>query len=798
MASLNGAVLCLAYILGLLLTALPWQVRGLPVGAIALLLLGVGAAFLAPRFWKTGPKSRTWLIAGVVGLLAVLHFQIRLPEPRENDISQFVSQFVSNSSISTSSQMIEVRGHILSSPRLTQRQRLQFWLEATQVSWGEDAATSQTESDGIASQAVTGKLYVTVPLLQGTGLHPGQFLAVKGSPYRPKPATNPGGFNFEAYLAQQGGFAGLNGDRVDLLEEEERFFRRTAWGWWMVRQRIVRSQVHGLGVPEGPLVSAMVMGRNGVDLPYDLRNEFAQIGLAHALAASGFQVSLLVGLMLALTQRLPAKARFGLGASVLIVYIGLTGLQPAVLRAGIMGFAALVALTAERKVKPLASVLLAATLLLLFNPLWVWDLGFQLSFLATVGLLVTVPPLVKWLDWLPPAIATLAAVPIAAYLWTLPLVLFAFGVASPYSIPVNIVTTPLIALVSIGGMVSALAALIWSPAGSALAWLLYYPAHGLIAIAEFCNRLPGNAIAIGTISVLQVVILYGLFGLVWWQSRWQRYWWLVSFVSISLVAIPAWYTYTNLVQVTVLATSRDSVLVVQDKGNVTLVNSGGETNANFTVLPFLKRQGINQIDWAVMTDSRTSSLGGWYRILEDVPIQLLYGSAEAEQGVSTSTETQGDSDADSSTSLTQVILDTLQTKQGAFLPLPASQTVQLGSTSLQTINVNPTVLQFRIGDQSWLLLGNLQMAQQQELIAAKLPPTQVLWWSGGGLTIELLEAVHPKVAIASSASIDSDTTKRLNDQAVETYSTGQNGAVQWTPQAGFTTTLESAEDGTSL
>jgi competence protein ComEC len=93
----------------------------------------------------------------------------------------------------------------------------------------------------------------------------------------------------------------------------------------------------------------MVMGRNGVDLPTALQDKFNQVGLAHALAASGFQVSLLIGMIVTLTQRLPRLARWSLGTGVVLAYIGLTGIQPAVLRAGIMGIAALLALTSNAR-----------------------------------------------------------------------------------------------------------------------------------------------------------------------------------------------------------------------------------------------------------------------------------------------------------------------------------------------------------------------------------------------------------------------------------------------------------------
>ena len=144
-----------------------------------------------------------------------------------------------------------------------------------------------------------------------------------------------------------------------------------------------------------------------------------------------------------------------------------------------MGAAVLVAIVAEKTVKPIGSLLFASVLLLIWNPLWIWDLGFQLSALATLGLLVTSEPLQKYLDWLPSPIAAAFATPIAAYIWVLPLQLYAFGLVSPYSIPANVLTTVLISIISLGGMVSALLAAIVPKLGSLSAGLLHYPIAAL-------------------------------------------------------------------------------------------------------------------------------------------------------------------------------------------------------------------------------------------------------------------------------------------------------------------------------
>ena len=777
----SGALLSLAYILALLSTAclglptrvVPWQESA--VWVIGIGVLAIVAAIAVPRFWRTGPRPRLWLAAGIVGALAFIYFQARVPQPASNDISQLVR----SANGITQDQVVTVQGKVESIPRLTRSYRGQFWLEATQLNEVESS-----DNGGAISKGVTGKLYVTVPLLQASGLYPGENVAVTGVLYKPKPPQNPGAFDFGAYLAKEGAFAGFSGRQLSGADEPQE--RR--WGGWVLRQRITRSQVRWLSSPAGQIVSSMVLGNRAVDIPYEIRDQFIQAGLAHTLAASGSQVSLILGLVLVLTRRFSVKAQLLFGTGALIIFVGLTGLQPSVLRAAIMGFGALVALVTQRKVKPLGSLLVAATLLLLFNPLWIWDLGFQLSFLATLGLLVTVPPLSKRLDWLPPAIAFLIAVPLAASLWTLPLQLYVFGMIAPYSTAANIICAPLIAVISIGGVISALAAVIWPLAGSALAWLLYYPTELLIGLVQFFNKLPGSSVAVGTISLGQLLLLYGLIGVICISPRLRRRWWLAGLVAVTLVAVPVWQTKIAQFRVTVLATAQEQILVIQDRGQVTLVNSGEADTASFTLLPFLQQQGVNQIDWAVAIESQSRLRSGWLQMLQSLPVKTFYDIAASKP----SSATAQSKDA-------TPIVDAVQAQQGNYQRLSTGKTISVGSTPIELIKAEPAVLQLKIGNQTWLLMGETKPDVQKQLARANnLSPVQVLCWSGERLTPELLQVLQPKVAIASSNTVDLDAAQLLRNAKIPLYWTGRDGAIQWTPNAGFETTLEALPNDAPL
>ncbi|GAB4182598.1 MAG: ComEC/Rec2 family competence protein [Coleofasciculaceae cyanobacterium] len=772
----NGVVISLAYIFGLLLTAtlgLPirtvsWMECGLL--SIGVVILGIVAAIAIPRFWQTGPQPKVWLIAGIVVALALLYCQARVPKPTENDISQFVR----SSYGIVQEQVVTVQGKVKSIPRLTRSSKAQFWLEATQLNEVESR-----ERVGAISKEVTGKLYVTVPLLQATGLYPGQTISITGVLYKPKPPSNPGAFDFGTYLAKEGAFAGFSGRQVVFFEEGQ----EQALGWWTLRQRIIRSQVRYLGSPVGQLVSSMVLGNRAVDIPYDIRDRFIQSGLAHALAASGTQTSLLLGLILALTKRFSVKVQLGLGTSALVIFVCLTGLQASVLRAAIMGFGALVALVTQRKIKPLGSLLVAATILLLFNPLWIWDLGFQLSFLATLGLLVTAPHLTKQLDWLPLTLASLIAITVAAASWTLPLQLYVFNMFAPYSIAANIICAPLIAVISIGSIISALAALISPIVGSTMAGLLYYPTHLLIALVHFFNNLSGRSVAVGTISLLQLLLLYGLLGISSINTSWRRRWWIVGLVAMSIVALPVMHTKISQFQATVLATDREQVLVIQDRGQVGLINTGEADTVSFTVLPFLHKEGVNQIDWAIALDDEPRLRSGWLQILQSLPIKTFYDNAAL----------------DTPSSETKSIISTIQAQKGNYQQISKEPRRFVGSTPIEVINVDPPVLQLQIRYESWLLLGEMKPDVQQKLVKSRnLPQVKVLWWSGERLSPDLLKALQPKVAIASSKIVDLDTAKLLQKSQIPIYWTGRDGAIQWTPQDGFVTTLEATNKDVPL
>ncbi|MBP0019456.1 MAG: ComEC/Rec2 family competence protein [Cyanobacteria bacterium SBLK] len=727
------AILCIAYILGLSSTGIlhsPWEKLSLIQGlglAIALLVFASILGTISRIFWRRSPRLPIWIAAAIIAGLAIAHFQLRLPQPANNDISLLLANPQGE---------ITVTGQIRDRPRFNRAGKLRFILAVRQVNENPD---------------ISGKLYVTIPPPQNLELVPQQTIIIKGQLYEPQNAKNPGGFDFKAYLAPQGVFAGLWGELTDVSPEP-------VWGWWKLRRRIVRIHRQGLSEPFASVVSSMVLGRRAIDLPFDIQDLFIQGGLAHILAASGFHVSLLLGGVLALTRTLEDRYRLAIGIAILLAYMGLTGLQPPILRAVLMGIAVLFATTIESRVKPLGALLLVATILLLFNPLWFWSLSFQLSFVATLGLVVSVPAITHRLDWLPPTIATAIAVPIAATIWTLPIASYYFSSLATYGILVNIFTTHLSSLIILGGMLSAGIGLIFPLGGTAIASLLFYPVLFLVNFVRFFVNLPNSYQAVGNLNILQVLAIYTvIFAICLWQPLQRKKRWMgVGLIALLIAIAPLWYANATLTRLTVLSAGSEQVIVIQDRGKITLIDAGNTDTANYTVLPFLAYQGINRIDLAVSLNNYREL--GWKPIFEKLDITTFLHAIP--------TFKAGDE---------EIFAERVY-------PFEVGQQAENGNSKI--VRLHDRIAQLQFGDRNWLLL----YAPEADILPTDLS-ARVLLFAGNSVHENVLRAFGGDVAIASSSYVAKETFQALRQKQVYIYSTGRHGAIQWTKKKGFTTML---------
>ncbi len=243
----------------------------------------------------------------------------------------------------------------------------------------------------------------------------------------------------------------------------------------------------GADAAAASLVSGIALGDEAAQHP-GLAWAMQQSGLAHLTAVSGGNFVVVVGAVLVVLRVLGAglRAQSAASGAALAGYAFVVGPQPSVLRAAVMAAAALVGLALGGASRGLPVLGSTVTLLLLVSPELAWSMGFALSVVATAALLTVAPWLARHLEFLPGWLALPFAVAVAAHVATAPLLLGMGASVSWVAVPANLVVAPVIAPITVLGLV---AALLGPVAGVAAAAPAVWLATGVLRVAEMSSRL---------------------------------------------------------------------------------------------------------------------------------------------------------------------------------------------------------------------------------------------------------------------------------------------------------------------
>lgn len=453
-------------------------------------------------------------------------------------------------------------------------------------------------------------------------------------------------FSYRNYLARFAIYSQIRQARVDFLAERQGnpFF-----------QLLFDFKTYALAAlerlfpePHAALLQGILLG-NEARIPDDVKTAFSLTGTSHIVAISGFNLAVLIGVFMALFSRAVGPVRgAALTIVVIIAYTVLVGAGASVVRAAIMGSLGVIAQRLGRRSAGLNTLALAAVGMTLFNPLILWDVGFQLSAAATLGLILYAEPfenaLGRWLARrlsaeraasLARLTAELFLLTFAAQLTTLPIIAYTFEQVSLISLVANVVILPVQPAVMILGGIALLLGLIWLPLGQLAAWLAYPFVAYTLAFVEFFARIPGASLTLGDVAPAAVATFYAvLFGVTWMLSQpleKRPTWWAMfaremlpigGAALLGMVAFLAWGAYFSLPEpgrltVTMLDAGRgDGVLIQTPSGNVALINGGPSGSALVRGLDERLPLFHNRLDLLVIAGARDESAAGLPEALE--------------------------------------------------------------------------------------------------------------------------------------------------------------------------------------
>jgi competence protein ComEC len=294
-------------------------------------------------------------------------------------------------------------------------------------------------------------------------------------------------FSYKEVLARQGIFSLITYPKVILLQKGTG--NPILMGMYSFRERAHQTLRQLFPAPEASVFAGILLGIQS-DIPDYLYQAYQASGTSHILVISGFNIAIIAALISRLFRRIFPFGWDALASVIAIVfYTVLVGAQPPVVRAAIMGVIALPAYLLGRRLIGIHVLAFTAAIMVFFTPSLPLDVSFQLSFLATLGIMVFTDPLKGffmgfiqrlftienssgWMDW----VSDYFLVTLAAQFAVFPIILYHFNYLSIVSIPANFLILPVQPAVMVLGGMALIAGLLFPPLGQVIAKIAWLPA----------------------------------------------------------------------------------------------------------------------------------------------------------------------------------------------------------------------------------------------------------------------------------------------------------------------------------
>jgi len=479
------------------------------------------------------------------------------------------------------------------------------------------------------------------------------------------------------------------------------------------RAAVRRAAVQLPKAERGLLLGVTIGDTSELDPQVDL--DFRTTGLTHLLAVSGENVAMVLAVVAVLLR----AARAGLRTTIAIMafavlsFCAITRFEPSVLRAGAMTGIALTG-TAIGARKKATTILAAATVVLIaYDPFLIYEIGFQLSVLATIGILVVAPRIAEHLP--EGKLAQAAAITLGAQLTVAPLILVNFHQISLISIAANLVAMPAVAPATVGGMAAAGLGALWRPlakialiTGPPIAWMQWV-AHALAQLPLASVATPAGALGLVLAALLTAGALAAARG-----KRPKRAAPVV--LSIALIVTGgAWARALGPAPlhgliVTMINVGQGDAFVVKESGHTMLIDGGPDPTL---LLKGLAAQGVHRIDLLVMTHPHADHIDGLVPVAERFPIGRALdpytpSDLPAYQAIISALERRGIPRDRAVTGLTY--------RLGAARVDVLWPAVQRMENTPADVNNNSTVLRVSFGSDTILFAGETQEEAQEELL----------------------------------------------------------------------------------
>ena len=567
--------------------------------------------------------------------------------------------------------------------------------------------------------------------------------------------------------------AGKNGIEVEEVEG----------GWWIkflrfvtaIREHYRESMSSVMSTEDAAAIFAMLFG-GYAGLNPELVEEFQTTGIIHILSVSGSHMSVLAGFTawLCLFLKFPRIATLATGVFVIGTYTLLSGVLPHVIRSAIMGLLVFTATALEVESMSARLLTLTALAMLIVNPLLIFDISFQLSFSATAGLIYLSGDLRDLMWRLPYRIKKLVAMTIAAQLASLPIIIWYFNQVSLSSVLSNVLVMPILEIVIVGGLFGGIIVLVLPFIGK----IFFVVESFLFGLGAELNRLLANL----PLSAVQVPTLGFSAGFIYYLALiFRRPEILLALIIIFFVN----FRTSGEVEVSFVDVGQgDCAVVLTPNRKCLIFDTGGVRDKTFdvggrVVVPYLKHENINEVEYIFLTHAHEDHAGGAGSIIKKFPVNEVITAGE------------GKAEYAAVFGISENFLNNVRAGKGGETFNVDGVTVEIVfAPNVGTGNEISNVYRVRYGDITFLITGDLIIENETEILREGLDVESTVLKVGhhGSKTSsseEFLKAVNAKCAVISVGYGNNfghpraEVLKRLEDLNVRIFRTDIDGLIKF-------------------
>lgn len=450
---------------------------------------------------------------------------------------------------------------------------------------------------------------------------------------------NKGGFNYRRYLNSQKIYGTITVKSITVIEEGKVDFITK------IKNKIEDTFLKLLPKDYAGIINSMLNG-DTKNVSENILEDFKNSGITHLLAVSGSNIAYIIMFLSLCSNKIFGKyLSYYILIISIIIFIFVSGASASVARAGIMAILNIVAILLSRKSNTLNNIFFSAVILLIINPLTIYDVGFILSFVGTLGIVLLSKPIISLIEKFIKIkfLSETIGVTLSAQLMLLPIMMYFFNTISIISLITNLIIVPISGFLTILGFITVLISVVSFKLARVISFAIYTLLYFMLKIASFLGKISWANLLVPTSKIWMIVIYYLLIYLMMSKNKKEitikifHYKRIRKLKVVLIEILIIFVIITNLINLVprnhiklnmIDVGQGDSFYIETQNKKVILIDGGGSESSDYDigeniVVPYLLDMGKTKIDLIIVSHPHEDHIEGVFTVIEKLKVEKV-------------------------------------------------------------------------------------------------------------------------------------------------------------------------------